>query len=674
MAGVLPLIFALLIAHAALVGGWMVALDVRAWWVLPLSLIAWAMLTLGLSRVCACTARPLCWLRRWDHVGLAVLLGLHAWWCFALGWAQVSGISLLILLPVLLGLLLHWLALAQAAQPRHAEVSVWASLGLRFRFVVLPVLIIIGAIDLLHLISLIPGLDLWLQSGLGLALLMIAGVLLPIMVLIGMPPLLVRLWGARPMAPSPAYAQMQDLARQSRVRVGGILLWPSRGVPFYNAAVLGLVPRWRYILISEDLLRDCPPEQVQAVLGHELGHARHGHLWWYLLFLLTSGLWAQVLSDALTPMFALAFGWPVALVQAVLWVLVMVVLLRLGFGVLSRACERQADLFGARISGDPQYMAAALNNVAYLSGSDPAEPNWRHHSIAERVAYLERLRQSSRIESLHHRYLMNLRALILILLAIGLVLTFMAPPRHADLAQLREQDTVLNQALILAADEANDRPLARWLLRQEPRRRQALAAALLQRLGDEQILADDRLLYAHRHWLLPFTEVSTGDDRLDLYLDNALAYAIAAGTRSHNEDELALLRQLLEPLQAGAERLESAAIWDTVGSMHMVLDERSEAISAFQRAQQLLAERDDQPALALRRILAARIRAAMVEGQPLPVVWGLDGDLTIEGLPVVPAEDGPEVDTSAGDRPHNDAAHGDDASPATQPEFEDLER
>jgi len=385
-------------------------------------------------------------------------------------------------------------------------------------------------------------------------------------------------------------------------------------------------------------------------LGHELGHAKHGHLWFYLLFLLASGMWAQLATESVVdillpfiPTVGTALGF--TLITVILWALI----LRVGFGVLSRACERQADVYGAQLAGDPCHMAAALYSVARLSGADPHEPNWRHYSIADRVAYLGRLRDSAHTQSYHGRYMMNLRAIILVLLGIGLAMTLFDSPRTPELENLREGDSQLDTAL-RDAEEGDRQPFQRWLLQQSPPARQALAASLIIRLGNETIAADDRNLYDYRNWLLPFAEVSTGNENLDMLLDNALAYGLSAGTLQPTDEDLAMIQRLLEPLRAAAEREEAAYIWDTVGCMHFVLGDRRAAVNAFQRAQQLLkdAEPEDEMSVALRRIVTERSRAAMDPNASLPVIWGLEGQLTITGQPVVPTE--PEESAEATDQ------------------------
>jgi len=47
-----------------------------------------------------------------------------------------------------------------------------------------------------------------------------------------------------------------------------------------NAAVMGFIPRFRYVLLSDLLLETMTDEQVEAIFAHELGHVMHRHLFW----------------------------------------------------------------------------------------------------------------------------------------------------------------------------------------------------------------------------------------------------------------------------------------------------------------------------------------------------------------------------------------------------------
>jgi Zn-dependent protease with chaperone function len=115
--------------------------------------------------------------------------------------------------------------------------------------------------------------------------------------------------------------------------------------------IVGFLPRVRYVIFTDRLLEELPPDEVDAVFGHEVGHAKHGHLWHYAAFLLLSvvvlaalGLFIdQRLAAAGVPLPEGAENWialaPLGLLAAYLFVV---------WGHLSRRCERQADVYGCR--------------------------------------------------------------------------------------------------------------------------------------------------------------------------------------------------------------------------------------------------------------------------------------------------------------------------------------
>src|SRR5262249_61077825 len=118
-----------------------------------------------------------------------------------------------------------------------------------------------------------------------------------------------------------------------------------------NAMIVGLLPRVRYVIFTDRLLDELSPDEVDAVFGHEVGHARHGHIWLYAAFF--------VLSIAVLGALALLVGQQLdaAGVEVPEWaegrlalvpVLVTATYLFLVWGYLSRRCERQADVFRRR--------------------------------------------------------------------------------------------------------------------------------------------------------------------------------------------------------------------------------------------------------------------------------------------------------------------------------------
>ena len=187
-----------------------------------------------------------------------------------------------------------------------------------------------------------------------------------------------------------------------------MLLWGTHG-GVVNAAVLGIVPRMRYILLTDGLIEQLPAEQVEAVMAHEVAHVRRHHMpWMVVIGLATLGIcaaavdgmawlieWAFMPSEYWWSHTA-QFGVVVALGP---WALV--------FGYISRRLERQADTFAVQHMSvthpDPQAppntitehavnaMSSALQNVAVLNQVAPARPSWRHGSILWRIGYLQSL-------------------------------------------------------------------------------------------------------------------------------------------------------------------------------------------------------------------------------------------------------------------------------------------
>jgi Zn-dependent protease with chaperone function len=416
MSGLLPLLFALAILdtsrpeHGASPLDWW-------WWVVTFAASFAGWLSLGeLVAEALAKARDRDWIERWDLAANAIMLAWLSWICYGLGWTERVDSYTAAILPWLVMLVLHWWTMASALRPQ--DTRAWTRRGLivhQLRFGVLPMLAVLPVFDLCNWLTLRTGVQRWFMDHLGQNITMAIGsLLLGIGALVLLPAALVRMWNAQPLpdgqpvgrvAPD-MRALLRDACARMRVGVRDIMLWPADGGRVYNAAVIGVLPRMRYVLFTEDLLADFPPAQVLAVLGHELGHARHRHLPLYLVFALATMLAAFLLATPVTSLLAhLPFMAHVdpKMQKGVATLALLALKWRLIFGYLSRACERQADLAGAQLCGDPEVMQEALRAVARLSGQPEDAPSWRHYTIAQRVAFLERVRQDPMVAARHHR-------------------------------------------------------------------------------------------------------------------------------------------------------------------------------------------------------------------------------------------------------------------------------
>ena len=262
------------------------------------------------------------------------------------------------------------------------------------------------------------------------------------------PVILRRVWRTTPLEPGPVRDQLEALCAKVGLRCREILVWHSDDM-IINAAVMGLFPSVRYVLLSDGLLATMNARQIQAVFGHAAGHIRHRHLQHFLVFALVGWLVVAGLMECLARFFyepGGSGGLSLFSIQ-VIGVVATVVFWGVGFGWISRRFERQADLFGARCvapdaaecavpcsvhvdgatstSSDGRVCAtgatvftSALDRVAVLNGIPHEERSWRHSSIGSRVRFLNSLAgdpaRTVRFERLLRRVTRGLMAIALI--------------------------------------------------------------------------------------------------------------------------------------------------------------------------------------------------------------------------------------------------------------------
>lgn len=331
--------------------------------------------------------------------------------------------ELILLFPFLTALVLSWTVLYDAERALHAAAgetdsfwSRWAYVGFHVRhnlaLVVIPLSLLVVQKGLGRLM---PAASTQWQT-----VVTLLGALLAIGVFIGMPWILRLVLGLTPLPDCPLRQRLMATARRLNFRFSNLLLWNTRG-GVANAMVAGILPIPRYVLLTDRLVTDLDPDEVEAVFGHEIGHVKHRHMLYYFSFLLLSlvvlwGTLALFLPETMQEDLR-----PVPLVGA-LGAYIFVV-----FGFLSRRCERQADIYGCRAvscgkadcggHADGQEKAtdrtklcttgihtfiSALEKVALLNGISRDRPgwlqSWQHSTIARRVDFLQRMQADSGVE------------------------------------------------------------------------------------------------------------------------------------------------------------------------------------------------------------------------------------------------------------------------------------
>ena len=202
-----------------------------------------------------------------------------------------------------------------------------------------------------------------------------------------------------PMADGPLRTSLMELAERDGVPVRDVLVADaSRRTTALNAYVSGLGPT-RRIVVYDTLLREAPPEQVVAVVAHELGHAKRNDVLTGTLIgalgaatgvcaLYLLGSWSGLLRragvDSIVDPRALAL-------LTALVTLAGLVTLPLQ-NALTRSMEARADAHALELTDDPSTVEKMEERLATTNLADVDPPRWyylifaTHPSIVERMA------------------------------------------------------------------------------------------------------------------------------------------------------------------------------------------------------------------------------------------------------------------------------------------------
>ncbi len=271
-------------------------------------------------------------------------------------------------------------------------------------------------------------------------------------------PIFVRIaWPTHSLPAGPLRRRLESAAARVGFKYTDILVWDT-GNMMVNACVTGILPGFRYVLLTDALIETLTPLEAAAVFGHEVGHVVHRHLPFFGFFFIGSlGLLSLCASgvESAAPAFErlgraldVSAGLMNETGQGVVLLLFLGLFFWQVFGRLSRRFERQADVFGAKFvscqaSACPPHVdldasvcalaqpaqslticpvgvrlfADALASVAIHNGLDPQGRSWRHGSIASRLDFLAWLARNPAAERTFQTSVSRLRV------GLGLVLS-----------------------------------------------------------------------------------------------------------------------------------------------------------------------------------------------------------------------------------------------------------
>ncbi len=255
------------------------------------------------------------------------------------------------------------------------------------------------------------------------------------------PAMIQKLWRCKPLETGYYRRRIENLCQKAGMDYANILYWPIFGGRMITAGVMGLIKKFRYILVTGALLQFLEPEELDAVIAHEIGHIKKKHLLFYLIFFVGYMLVSFATFDML--IYFIFFAEPIysflnsiGLEQAtvtssifsLIIILIFLIYFRYIFGYFMRNFERQADTYVYALFDSAQPLISTLEKIAVTSGQPRDKPNWHHFSIKKRVDYLKKCeadrtwvtRHDSKIKKSIAVYMMG----ILIMGGIGYNLNF----------------------------------------------------------------------------------------------------------------------------------------------------------------------------------------------------------------------------------------------------------
>ena len=229
------------------------------------------------------------------------------------------------------------------------------------------------------------------------------------------PLLIQRFWRCRPMENGSHRHRIEALCRRAGIRCADIVYWPIFGGRMITAGVMGLISRFRYIMVTEALLQMLSPDEIDQVIAHEIGHIKHKHLLLYLLFFIgfmvisyfvfSLGSYLMFITK---PSIYLLYSVELNAMRAddiftaVLLVLCIVLYFRFLFGYFMRNFERQADVYVFELFPSAKPLIDTFSKIAAASGQPANKPNWHHFSIQQRINYLTKCEQTASWIRRHH--------------------------------------------------------------------------------------------------------------------------------------------------------------------------------------------------------------------------------------------------------------------------------
>jgi Zn-dependent protease with chaperone function len=380
------------------------------------------------------------------------------------------------------------------------------------------------------------------------------------------PALIQKFWRCKPLEDGEHRSRIESLCHRAGLIYTDILYWPIFGGKMITAGVMGLVKKFRYILVTRSLLNMLEPEEIDAVIAHEIGHIKKKHLLFYLAFFVGYMLLSYVTFDVI--IFTIIYAEPVfwfinktgfsqttviSGITSVVIICVFLIYFRFIFGFFMRNFERQADTYVYALFDSARPLISTLEKIAATSGQSADRPNWHHFSIKQRIDYLNKCEKDT---SWINRHDGKVKKSIGVYLACLLVLGVVGYQLNVGVIGARVNSHFLEKVILRELEKAPENPNLYGLL--------------------------GNIYYNGKNWA---GVQDAWEKSLALNPDNAMVLNNLAWHYATCEDE-----RFIDPMRALALaklaiRLEKAPhIWDTLAESYYINGMYREAAEAGKNA------------------------------------------------------------------------------------------
>jgi heat shock protein HtpX len=207
--------------------------------------------------------------------------------------------------------------------------------------------------------------------------------------------IVLRMYGAREVTESEApalYSVTRDLAMKMNMPMPKVYIIPSDAP---NAFATGRNPKHAAVAATEGIVRLLSREELAGVMAHELGHVRNRDI---LIGTIAATIAGAISMLANMAQWAMIFGGgrrdddegAGGMVGGILMIILAPIAAALIQMAISRSREFEADATGARVCGNPLYLANALRKLHVGAQRTPmnANPATAHMFIVNPMAGL----------------------------------------------------------------------------------------------------------------------------------------------------------------------------------------------------------------------------------------------------------------------------------------------